>query len=236
MLDELLAAGQAGMGCPVEIEFSMNLPGYKSPKTKMAILQIRPMGAHEDLMTVTIDLGDISSCFCISHQALGNTINETMQDIVYVKPATFDPARTIDIAQEIANLNGVLNDEARKYLLIGPGRWGSADRWLGIPVSWGDICGVGAIIETTHPMINAEPSQGSHFFHNITSLGINYLNVNDHTNDHLDWEWLGELDIVHETKYIAHVRHERPIILKVDGRQGLGVLYKPTGKNQHTHK
>ena len=228
MLHELLAAGQEGMGCPVEIEFSMILPDHNSRKTRMAILQIRPMGAHEDLMTVTIDLSDISSCFCISHQALGNTINETMQDIVYVKPETFDSARTVDIAQEISHLNGMLNSEARKYLLIGPGRWGSADRWLGIPVSWGDICGVGAMIETTHPLINAEPSQGSHFFHNITSLGINYLNINDLKRDYLDWEWLRGLEIEHETKYIAHARHNSPMILKVDGRQSLGVLYKST--------
>ncbi|MFW2366389.1 MAG: PEP/pyruvate-binding domain-containing protein, partial [Desulforhopalus sp.] len=231
MLKAILASGQEGMGCPVEIEFSVSLANQKDRKPQMAILQIRPMGAHEDSMTVNIDLSEISRYFCISHQALGNTINETMFDIVYVKPDTFDPGKTLEIAKEISLLNASLNETGRKYLLIGPGRWGSADRWLGIPVSWGDICGVGAIIETTHPLINAEASQGSHFFHNITTLGINYLNVNDLKKDHLDWAWLTGLPIAHETEFVAHVTNSRPFTMKVDGRRSVGVLYKQSGKH-----
>ncbi len=226
MLKEILASGQEGMGCPIEIEFSLTLSEKKSQKPKLAILQIRPMGAHEDSMTVDIDLSKVSEYFCISHQALGNTINNTMYDLIYVKPDNFKPSRTIEIAKELSTLNGSLNEAGRKYLLIGPGRWGSADRWLGIPVSWGDICGVGAIIETTHPLINAEASQGSHFFHNITTLGINYLNVNELKSDHLDWDWLTGLDIEYETDFIVHVKNPNPFILKVDGRRSAGVLYK----------
>lgn len=192
----------------------------------MAILQIRPMGAHEDSITVDINLSESSLYFCTSQRALGNTINETMFDIVYVKPNNFEPARTVEIAKEISTLNASLNEAGRKYFLIGPGRWGSADSWLGIPVSWGDICGVGAIVETTHPLINAEASQGSHFFHNITTLGINYLNVNDPKKDYLDWGWLTGLDIEHETELIAHVSNPSPFILKVDGRRSAGVIYK----------
>lgn len=226
MLQEILKSGQEGLGSPVEIEFSLTLPQEQSQKPEMAILQIRPMGAHEDSMTVDIDLREVSHYFCISHQALGNTINKTMYDLVYVKPNNFDPGMTIEIAKEISKLNASLSEHGRKYLLIGPGRWGSADRWLGIPVSWGDICGVGAIIETTHPLINAEASQGSHFFHNITTLGINYLNVNDFKSDHLDWDWLTGLNIEYETEFIVHVKNPKPFILKVDGRRSVGVLYK----------
>lgn len=226
ILRDILTTGQEGMGCPVEIEFSVTLPGQEDRKTQMAILQIRPMGAHEDSITVDIDLGERSQYFCISHKALGNTINDTMSDIVYVKPDSFKPARTVEIAKEISCLNASLGEAGRKYLLIGPGRWGSADRWLGIPVSWGDISGVGAIIETTHPLINAEASQGSHFFHNITTLGINYLNVNDLQKDHLDWDWLTGLNTEYETAFIAHVTNPGPFILKVDGRRSVGVLYK----------
>lgn len=232
VLTDLLASGQEGMGCPVEIEFSVTLATQKDRKPRMAILQIRPMGAHEDSMTVDIDLSESSQYFCISHQALGNTINEKMCDLVYVKPDNFEPARTVEIAKEISTLNASLNEAGRKYLLIGPGRWGSADRWLGIPVSWGDICGVGAILETKHPLINAEASQGSHFFHNITTLGINYLNVNDRKEDHLDWGWLTGLPIAYETEFIAHVRNPGPFILKVDGRSSVGVLCKNNGECQ----
>jgi len=175
---------------------------------------------------VEIDLLDISNYFCVSHRALGNTINDEMRHVVYIKPEAFDPAKTVDIAKEVAHYNAELKASGHKYLLIGPGRWGSADRWLGIPVSWGDICGVGAIIETFHPRINAEPSQGSHFFHNITSLGINYLTVANNQRDHLDWKWAEHLKIIKETDFIAHACSEKPITLKVDGRRSLGVIYK----------
>lgn len=226
MLKELLTAGQEGMGGPVEIEFSLTLSDRENHKPQLAILQIRPMGAHEELMAVDIDLQDTSVYFCVSHKALGNTINEAMNHIVYVKPDAFDSAKTVDIAREISHLNAVLNAAGHEYLLIGPGRWGSADRWLGIPVSWGDICGVGAIIETFHPLINAEPSQGSHFFHNITSLGINYLTVESGQRDDLDWKWIQDLEIIDETDFIAHACSKKPLTLKVDGRRSVGVIYK----------
>ena len=121
-------------------------------------------------------------------------------------------------------MNAALTKEGCKYVLIGPGRWGSADRWLGIPVSWSDISGVAAIIETAHPKLNAEPSQGSHFFHNLVSLGINYLTINEHTGDRLDWQWLLSLPTREETPFVARVSLERPLTLKVDGRSSQGVL------------
>jgi hypothetical protein len=148
-----------------------------------------------------------------------------MADILYVKPDIFDPARTPDIAREIGELNAGLLKQDRKYLLIGPGRWGSADRWLGIPVSWAEICGVGAMIETASPELKAEPSQGSHFFHNITSLGINYVTVSNNGDDFLNWDWLRSLPIAHETTYVAHVSLETPFVLKVDGRSSRCVIY-----------
>ena len=232
LLQEILAAGQEGMGGPVEIEFSLTLSSGADQKPTLAILQIRPMGAHEEMMTVNIDLQDGSDYFCISHQALGNSINRDLKHVVYVKPDVFDPAKTVQIAGEIARYNAVLKNSGHKYLLIGPGRWGSADRWLGIPVTWSDISGVGAIIETFHPRINAEPSQGSHFFHNITSLGINYLTVENNGRDLLDWNWTSGLKLIDETDFVAHARCETPITLKVDGRRSVGVIYnQPDGED-----
>jgi DNA-binding NarL/FixJ family response regulator len=226
LLVKMLSIGQEGMGCPVELEFSVNLGQAKKRLPEFAILQIRPMTAREELIKVDILDAEIQQAICFSSQALGNGINTDMADIVYVKPNVFDPGHTPQIAHEIGCMNTNLLRERRKYLLIGPGRWGSADRWLGIPVSWSNICGVGAMVETTHPLLKAEPSQGSHFFHNITTLGINYLTVSEEKGDFIDWNWLKSLPLVMESTFIAHVRVKSPITLKVDGRKSCGAMLK----------
>ena len=114
--------------------------------------------------------------------------------------------------------------DGRKYLLIGPGRWGSADRWLGIPVSWSDICGVSAMVETTAPELKADPSQGSHFFHNITSLGITYITVSGNGPDYLDWDWLNAQAKAEDLQFMAHVQLDQSMRLKVDGRSSHCVI------------
>ncbi len=220
----LLDMGQKGMGCPVEIEFAVNFPDSSRDKARLAVLQIRPMSAREEMLEVNISPEELSRAFCLCHQALGNTDNRGMHDLIYVHPETFDPSRTVDIARQLGKLNAALVKAGRKYILVGPGRWGSADHWLGIPVNWGDICGVGAIIETLHPSINADPSQGSHFFHNITSLGINYLNIGIHQGDRFDWQRLAGMEVVEETAHAVHVRCPQPFVLRVDGRRRIGVL------------
>ncbi len=226
ILDRLLALGQEGLGCPVEMEFCVDLPSKQDRKPRLAILQIRPMGAREELTAVQITSEDMNAACCISHQALGNAVNSRMCDMVYVKPDAFDPAKSRQVAGQIAKVNASLTAAGRKFFLIGPGRWGSADPWLGIPVGWDDICGVGAIVETIHPLIHAEPSQGSHFFHNITSLGINYLNVGHHPSDRLDQSWVEALPVVNESEHILHFAASRPLTLKVDGRRSIGVILK----------
>jgi len=146
-----------------------------------------------------------------------------MADILFVKPDGFDPAKTPQIAREISELNAGLLNASRKYLLIGPGRWGSADRWLGIPVSWADICGVGAMVETSSSALKADPSQGSHFFHNITTLGITYATVSE--DDFIDWNWLTSQTAANETAHVVHLKLDRPFVLKVDGRSSKCVMY-----------
>ncbi len=222
----LLELGQKGMGCPVEIEFAVDFPTESRGNAKLAVLQIRPMSAREEMLEVVIAKKEYDRAFCICHQALGNTDNRSMYDLVYIRPETFDPSQTTAMARQLGKINAALVKEGRKYILVGPGRWGSADHWLGIPVNWGDIGGVGAIIETVHPAINADPSQGSHFFHNITSLGINYLNVGVHPDDYFDWQYLASLPVIQETAHAVHVRLPRPFTLRVDGRKRIGVLLK----------
>jgi DNA-binding NarL/FixJ family response regulator len=227
ILEATLSLGEKGMGTPVEIEFSVNLPATARELTEFAFLQIRPMTAQAESQVVQITTEETQKAFCLSAKALGNTQRGDMQDILYVKPQAFDPAKTREIAKEISRLNAKLAQENRKYLLIGPGRWGSADRFLGIPVNWRDIHGVGAIVESGSDKLKAEPSQGSHFFHNITTLGINYITVTEKRHGHLDWDWLTKQHVHDQTEHVAHVRLNQPLMLKVDGRSSTGVLLVP---------
>ena len=224
ILATILKTGHQGMGCPVEIEFSANLNPEPNGQSEFALLQIRPMTAKADYLEVDIGDEEIKRAFCYSTRALGNTISADMTDILYVKPDCFDPAQTVEIAQEIGEMNSLLSVKGHKYLLIGPGRWGSADRWLGIPVSWSKICEVGAMVETSSNKLTAEPSQGSHFFHHITTMGISYITISKHGDDFLDWSWLTSLAKINETTHVAHVTLDEPFTLKVDGRKSRCVM------------
>ncbi len=226
ILSVLLDLGRKGMGTPVEIEFSADLPFAADQKPEFGLLQIRPMAVTHYVGDIKITKRDISKALCYSTMALGNGQFKDISDIIYVRPETFDPACTIDIAAEIGKINRQLMMQNRKYLLIGPGRWGSADRWLGIPVTWNEISSVSAIIETTAENLSADPSQGSHFFHNITSLGISYLNTRDNEEDFIDWRWLNSQPAESQTAYLRHVRPAKPLTLKIDGKSSCAVLLK----------
>ncbi|MFO7987018.1 MAG: PEP/pyruvate-binding domain-containing protein [Desulfatiglandaceae bacterium] len=224
LLEDLLHIGRKGMGCPIEIEFSVNLYPEKERKGDFFFLQIRPMVAQEDRFEVEITQQEVEAAVCRSSQALGNGRTNRIADIVYVKPEDFKVESTPQMSMEIDRLNAGLSKEKRPYLLLGPGRWGSADRWLGIPVQWKDISGVGAIIELRNDKLKADPSQGSHFFQNITSLGIPYLTVTEDAQDYFDWHWIESLPPVQETPFLRHVRLDNPLTIKIDGRKALGVI------------
>jgi hypothetical protein len=224
ILGDLLRIGRAGMGCPVEIEFAVKMPFDGKQKPLFELLQIRPMAVNQSNMEIEISSDDISRAFCYSTMALGNGQFKEIEDIIFVNPDTFDAADTIKIATEIGDVNKDMLSRNRKYLLIGPGRWGSADRWLGIPVRWTDISGVGAIVETTIEGLKADPSQGSHFFHNITSLGISYLNTSEGGEDFIDWKWLRNLSATKETPHLKHVVLKRPLTIKIDGKTSKAVI------------
>jgi len=227
ILTHILAMGRKGMGCPVEIEFAVNLQSERNQKPEFAILQIRPMALRQQQMDIEIREHEISQSFCFSNRAMGNGLYEDISDIVFVKPDDFDTAHTVEMAAEISAINRSLNVARRRYLLIGPGRWGSADRWLGIPVNWNDISGVKVIIETSTAQLKADPSQGSHFFHNITSLGISYITVTPEEDEFIDWPWLNSLPTETESRFIRHVRLEQPIHILIDGRNSCAALVKP---------
>ena len=232
-LTDLLEFGTNSFGGPVEIEFSVNLYPGKDRKSDFFFLQIRPMAMEDNSFKIEITQQEITHGFCFSSHALGNGINNKMADIIYVKPEDFRPEATMQMADEINRLNAKLIQEKRPYLLVGPGRWGSQDRCLGIPVKWRNISGAGAIIEIRNKSMNAEPSQGSHFFHNITSLGVHYITVNEILTepsaiqkDYFDWKWIESLPLVSETTFFRHVQLERKFSMKINGRNSQCVMTK----------
>jgi hypothetical protein len=224
IVSELFKIGRTGMGCPVEMEFAVNLPLGGGHTPEFNLLQIRPMAVSQYHLEVEISEDEIGKAFCYSTMALGNGHTDDIKDIIYVNPHAFEPAHTMDIAAEVGRLNHALFKKNRKYLLIGPGRWGTADRWLGIPVKWKDISGVGAIIETAAQNLKADPSQGSHFFHNITSLGISYFTTSQNKKDFIDWEWLQSLPAAKQTTYLKHIKLAKPLTIKIDGKTSRGII------------
>lgn len=228
VLQLLLEVGQAGLSGPVEIEFAADLEPAAGGPAQLAFLQIRPLVA---LPSGAVDLDglDPDRLFIRSSRALGSGRNDEIRDIVAVPRESFDRSRTIDVAAEIGQVNARLQAEGRPYLLIGPGRWGTADRSLGIPVSWRQISGARAIVECDLDGQSVEPSQGTHFFHNMTSLGIGYFTAHRRDGAEVDWDWLARQTPRASGPYVCHYALDRPLDVRIDGRKGAGVVLKPAG-------
>lgn len=228
IVELLLDMGVWGMGTPVEIEFAVNLHTSKQKVMEFALLQMRPLVIHRETEELSIEDIDPSSLLCKSTQVLGHGLVEGIYDIVAVDYQLFNRAASREVAAEIAAFNGQLIRENRPYLLIGIGRWGSLDPWLGIPVTWEQIAGARAIIETGFKDMSVTPSQGSHFFQNITSFMIGYFTV-DESQQHgfLNWDWLLNQSPLEKKKYTKLFRFDKPLIVKINGHQNKGVILKP---------
>jgi hypothetical protein len=224
LLQHILTAAVASMHSAVELEFAVNLAPSSRQASQFYLLQLRPMAARRTGAEVTIEPDEPRKAICYTEHAMGNVDQLAVRDIVFVKPEAFDTAHSRAIAGQLAKLNQQLVHRNRTYLLVGPGRWGSADPWLGIPVRWPDISGVAAIVETTSENLKIDPSLGAHFFHNLAALGISYLCVTGRAPDHFNWSWVTTQKIVHQESFVAHVRPDRPVVVKVDGRTSRGVI------------
>jgi hypothetical protein len=225
----LLKVGTAASSCPVEIEFAVNLSDDPAKPHEFVCLQIRPVVQGSEIQDVLVDSVEPGDAICISNRALGNGLIDGVRDLVYVRRDGFDRANTRQIALEIGEVNWKLREEKRPYLLIGPGRWGSADPWLGIPVKWAQISGARCIIESGFEDMHVDPSQGSHFLQNITSFGIGYLNVDVGSNagDLLDVSWLDHEPAKSETRHVRHLTFADPLRIVLNGRKNYGVILKP---------
>jgi CheY-like chemotaxis protein len=228
IIADLLKLSSEAMNCAVEAEFAVTLDPQSVFPAQFGILQVRPLVVQDELVQVELDEGQRAHAFCFSDRVLGNGVTRTIRDIVYVKPAVFDAARSPQIAGEVDGFNSRLRADKAPYLLIGPGRWGSTDPWLGIPIKWSQISGVKVVVEASQPNMNVDPSQGSHFFQNMTSLRIGYFTVPlDRAHGFIDWPWLEALPAAAETEHLKHVRLEEPLSVMIDGRTSQGVILKP---------
>ncbi|MEJ2640699.1 MAG: PEP/pyruvate-binding domain-containing protein [Desulfosarcinaceae bacterium] len=230
ILDDLLTLGRQGMGSPVEFEFSMNLSDVAGQPHELYLLQMRPMSAAETPLAVEIMEGEREKAFCYSRSGLGHGRFDTIVDIIQVSPRRFEAAETVAIAKEIATLNAGMAKEEHPYLLMGPGRWGSFDRWLGIPVKWGDIAAVGAIVELRNAQLKADASQGSHFLQQITTRGIPYITITEdntagHGGDIVRWDQLSQIPVVARTRWLNHLRLPQPMVIKCNGRTSECVIH-----------
>jgi len=229
-LSFLLRLGSSGLGCPVELEFAFKARQSAHAKHELHLLQIRPQAQFQELSADRFQfLPSADYAAVASTRALGHGRFENLMDVVYVSPERFDPQSTAAIAAEIGEINATFQKEGRKYLLMAPGRWGSADAATGIPVAWQDIDQSAVIVETTLDK-HIPVSQGSHFFQNIISFGLGYMTVDpsaDAKSEVADYSyWEGHTDVPHGTKYVRHVRLADPLEVVVDGQSRHGVVMK----------
>ena len=219
--------GQREMRRPVEIEFAVTL-NQKDKTGVFYLLQVRPM------VDVKADLAEDLSTFpeeqllLKSLNSLGHGVMEDIYDVIYVKTDGYNAGNNPTIAYEIEKMNRKLLDEGKHYVLVGPGRWGSSDSWLGIPVKWPHISAARVIVEAGLTNYRVDPSQGTHFFQNLTSFGVGYFTINAYMNDGIyRQDYLDTLPAMEETKYLRHIRFDSPVVVKMDGKKKIGLVMMP---------
>lgn len=225
ILSDLLALGEQEMRTPVEIEFAVNMDVPYGEDRVFNFLQIRPIVNGQNGQSLEWEEIDTSEALIYAESALGLGAIEGVSDIVYVRREAFDKAHTQQIAAEIRKLNAGLRAQQRLYVLVGPGRWGSSDPWLGIPVRWTDISEARVIVECGLENFRVESSQGTHFFQNLVSFGAGYLTINPFMGDgRFDQQRLDAMPAVFENEYLRHVRFPEPLYIYIDGRKNKGIV------------
>lgn len=228
ILSTLLEIGQREMNNPIEIEFAVNLETPAGAPKIFNFLQIRPIVHSEETQHINIDHVKKEDTIVFSESALGNGIFKGIQDLIYVKPESFSAVNNKNVAIEIEKINSSFVRDVKGYVLIGPGRWGSTDPWLGIPVKWSQISAARIIIESGLKNYRIDPSQGTHFFQNLTSFRVGYFTINPFINEgHYDVDYLNNMNVVYEDSFIRHVRFDSPLEIMIDGRKHKGVIMKP---------
>ena len=228
ILEQMMTIGEDAMGRPVEIEFAVRLPRHPGDDAEFGFLQMRPLVMSREGEELRMGEVEASRLVCQSTKVLGHGRIGDLRDVVVVDFHRFERARSHDVAQSVAHFNAQLSAEGRPYVLIGVGRWGSNEPWLGIPVTWDQIAGARVIVESGFKDFRVTPSQGSHFFQNLTAFRIGYFTVNpDAGEGFVDWDWLAEQSGTEDHGCVRLLHFERPISVLMDGKTGRGMIFKP---------
>lgn len=229
IVSTLLELGQKEMNNPIEIEFAANLETPPGTPRIFNFLQIRPIVHTDETYSINITNIRPEETILLSDSALGNGLFKGIHDIIYVKPESFNPSKNKDLAGEIEKINNTFIRKGAGYVLIGPGRWGSTDPWLGIPVRWPQISAARIIVESGLKNYRIDPSQGTHFFQNLTSFRIGYFTINPYIGEgYYDVEFLNNIAAEYEDEYLRHIKFEKPLEIMVDGRKHKGLIMKPS--------
>lgn len=230
ILRRLLDISQQALGIPVEIEFAVDLTknSKEGVLPSFHLLQVRPLSVNNEDNEIDVEKIHPEDLLLYSQQSLGNGVIDTIYDILYIDPLKFDNTKTVAMQREIDEFNSFFKEEKREYILIGPGRWGSRDRFLGVPVQWGQINRAQVIVETGLKDFDVEPSQGSHFFHNLIAMNVGYFNIPYHNSgkSFIDWEYLRNRNPFKQGSFFTHVRFEKPLHIRMDGRKGHSIIIK----------
>jgi hypothetical protein len=225
----MLDIGRRGTGSEVEIEFAVSLAAPVGGPPEFAFLQMRPLAIGGGMEALEIKEPDADEVLCRSSAVLGHGRIGDLRDLVVVDYHRYDRLRSVEVAEQVARMNAELLREGIPYLLVGVGRWGSMDRHLGIPVTWNQIAGARVIVEAGLKDLHVTPSQGTHFFQNLTSLNVGYFTINPQEGDgFIDWDWLAARPAVEDTGFVRHLRLDAPLRVAMDGRSGRGLILKPS--------
>jgi hypothetical protein len=233
ILDRLMATGEYALGRAVEIEFAVRMPQDDREEAEFGFLQLRPLVLSREGEDIHLEDVAPERLVCHSSVVLGHGRVDDVCDVIVVDSHRFERQRSREVAKEVSHLNAKLSAENRQYLLIGVGRWGSADPWLGIPVAWDQISGARVIVESGFNDFRVAPSQGSHFFQNLTAFQIGYFTVNpDAGEGFIDWEWFQQQAAVEEHGCVRHLRFDSPVVVMMNGKLSRGMIFKPAAEPQ----
>ncbi len=228
ILKTVLEIGQQQMNNPIEIEFAVNIDPERKKPTLFNLLQIRPIVEYNELVKDKLENVTESETIVYSISTLGNGTINGISDLVYVKTENFDPSKNIEIAAKLNEINDEFLAEGKNYILIGPGRWGSTDEWRGIPIKWQQISAARIIVESGLDNYRVDPSQGTHFFQDLTAFKVGYFTTNPYLNDgFVDFDFLASAEPYYEDRMLKHIRFSEPLAVKIDGRKKVGVIMKP---------
>ena len=222
----ILDLGKEAMGTAIEIEYAVDLNRDKEGKASFYLLQIKPL--ISSMRGCDVDMKSVKkkNIILFSEKGMGNGCIEDMYDLIYVDPEHFDKSKTPEMAQEIEEFNDEMTEAGKKYILIGPGRWGTRDRWIGIPVKWYQISGAKIIVETSLDEFPLDASSGSHFFHNVTTMDVGYFTVQQEmSKSYIKYDILKKQEVVRQGKYFTHIRFKQPVCVRMDGRRRVYVIY-----------